>query len=110
LGGARERGVEGSAAAWRARDCAELNTIALECALALGARASSRLAGLPDDAFEHDGQLTKREIRAVTLARLAPLPGEALWDIGAGRAEPLGARHVWRPLLPVTQLVAAKPG
>ncbi len=39
---------------------------------------------MPDDAFEHDGQLTKREVRAVTLARLAPLPGETLWDIGAG--------------------------
>ena len=40
--------------------------------------------GLPDDAFEHDGQLTKREVRAVTLARLAPLPGQMLWDVGAG--------------------------
>jgi precorrin-6Y C5,15-methyltransferase (decarboxylating) len=49
-----------------------------------GTQALSRLAGLPDDAFEHDGQLTKREVRAVTLARLAPLPGETLWDIGAG--------------------------
>jgi precorrin-6Y C5,15-methyltransferase (decarboxylating) len=43
-----------------------------------------RLAGLPDDAFEHDGQLTKREVRAMTLAALGPLPGETLWDIGAG--------------------------
>ena len=43
-----------------------------------------RLAGLPDDAFEHDGQLTKREVRAATLAALAPLPGETLWDVGAG--------------------------
>src|SRR5208282_3184344 len=41
-------------------------------------------AGLPDDAFEHDGQLTKREVRAATLAALAPLPGETLWDVGAG--------------------------
>jgi len=40
-------------------------------------RLASRLAGLPDDAFEHDGQLTKREVRAITLARLAPLP--AAW-------------------------------
>ncbi len=39
---------------------------------------------MPDAAFEHDGQLTKREVRAATLARLAPLPGETLWDIGAG--------------------------
>ncbi|MBB4663743.1 precorrin-6Y C5,15-methyltransferase (decarboxylating) subunit CbiT [Conexibacter arvalis] len=40
--------------------------------------------GLPDDAFDHDGQLTKRHVRAVTLAALAPLPGELLWDVGAG--------------------------
>ena len=50
----------------------------------LGGRPYALLAGLPDDAFENDGQLTKREVRAVTLARLAPLPGETLWDIGAG--------------------------
>ena len=49
-----------------------------------GANPLSRLAGLPDDAFEHDGQLTKREVRAMTLARLAPLAGEMLWDLGAG--------------------------
>lgn len=40
--------------------------------------------GLPDEAYEHDGQLTKREIRALTLARLAPAPGQVLWDVGAG--------------------------
>ncbi|GAA4958170.1 hypothetical protein GCM10023205_20910 [Yinghuangia aomiensis] len=40
--------------------------------------------GLPDEAFDHDGQLTKREIRALTLAALAPRPGELLWDVGAG--------------------------
>src|SRR5262249_28966075 len=62
----------------------DLNTIALECCAGPDARPLSRLAGLPDDAFEHDGQMTKREVRAVTLAALAPLPGETLWDIGAG--------------------------
>ncbi|MDH3235156.1 MAG: precorrin-6Y C5,15-methyltransferase (decarboxylating) subunit CbiT, partial [Alphaproteobacteria bacterium] len=41
-------------------------------------------AGLPDEAFANDGQLTKREVRAATLAVLAPLPGELLWDVGAG--------------------------
>lgn len=40
--------------------------------------------GLPDDAYAHDGQITKREVRAVTLAALAPAPGELLWDVGAG--------------------------
>ena len=44
----------------------------------------SRLAGLPDTAYHHDGQLTKREVRAMTLAALAPLPGQLLWDVGAG--------------------------
>jgi precorrin-6Y C5,15-methyltransferase (decarboxylating) len=44
----------------------------------------SLLGGLPDDAFEHDGQLTKRDLRASALARLAPIPGELLWDVGAG--------------------------
>ena len=41
-------------------------------------------AGLPDEAFAHDGQISKREVRAVTLAALAPRRGELLWDVGAG--------------------------
>lgn len=49
-----------------------------------GAARLPTLAGLPDDAFRHDGQITKRDVRAVTLARLAPAPGERLWDVGAG--------------------------
>jgi precorrin-6B C5,15-methyltransferase / cobalt-precorrin-6B C5,C15-methyltransferase len=84
LGGPREAMLSSEAEAWGERRTADLNTIALECRPAPGARAWSRLAGLPDDAFEHDGQLTKRELRAITLARLAPLPGEMLWDVGAG--------------------------
>jgi precorrin-6B C5,15-methyltransferase / cobalt-precorrin-6B C5,C15-methyltransferase len=44
----------------------------------------SRVPGLPDDAFRHDGQLTKREVRAATIAALAPTPGQLLWDVGAG--------------------------
>jgi precorrin-6Y C5,15-methyltransferase (decarboxylating) len=47
-------------------------------------RAYSRTAGIADAMFEHDGQITKREIRAVTLSALAPRRGELLWDIGAG--------------------------
>src|SRR5690606_37005128 len=41
-------------------------------------------AGLPDAAFEHDGQLTKRDVRASALARLAPRAGELRWDVGSG--------------------------
>ena len=40
--------------------------------------------GLADNSFSHDGQITKSPIRALTLAALAPRPGELLWDIGAG--------------------------
>ena len=84
LGGARERVASMAAEEWGADEVARLNTIALECRAAPDARPLSRLAGLPDDSFEHDGQLTKREIRAATLASLAPLWGETLWDVGAG--------------------------
>jgi precorrin-6B C5,15-methyltransferase / cobalt-precorrin-6B C5,C15-methyltransferase len=84
LGSDREGCESATAAKWGERRTADLNTIALECEAGPDARPLSRLAGLPDDVFEHDGQLTKREVRAVTLAALAPLPGETLWDIGAG--------------------------
>jgi precorrin-6B C5,15-methyltransferase / cobalt-precorrin-6B C5,C15-methyltransferase len=84
LGGARETAQCGTAADWGDKTCADLNTIALECVAGPGARALSSVAGLPDHAFEHDGQLTKREVRAAAIARLAPLNGETLWDIGAG--------------------------
>ncbi|MBV8505639.1 MAG: precorrin-6y C5,15-methyltransferase (decarboxylating) subunit CbiE [Alphaproteobacteria bacterium] len=84
LGGSRETIIAGEAHSWGERRVSDLNTIALACIPGPGARALPRLAGLPDDAFEHDGQLTKREVRAMTLAALAPLPGDTLWDIGAG--------------------------
>ena len=84
LGGSRETIIAGEAHSWGDRRVPDLNTIAIACIPGRGARALPRLAGLPDDAFEHDGQLTKREVRAATLAALAPLPGETLWDIGAG--------------------------
>jgi precorrin-6Y C5,15-methyltransferase (decarboxylating) len=84
LGGPAEAIGNVTAAEWGERRVADLNTIALECRAAPGARGLSRLAGLPDEAFEHDGQLTKREVRAATLAALAPVWGEHLWDVGAG--------------------------
>jgi precorrin-6Y C5,15-methyltransferase (decarboxylating) len=84
LGGPKESKIVAEAAGWSERRVADLNTIALECRPGPGVRPLSRLAGLPDEAFEHDGQLTKREVRAATLAALAPLHGEVLWDVGAG--------------------------
>ena len=61
-----------------------LNLVALEVKAGAGSRVLPLTPGLDDRLFEHDGQLTKREIRALTLAALAPRRGELLWDIGAG--------------------------
>ena len=84
MGGAKERRIEGTAARWRARRAAEFNTIAVECRAGADARVYARAPGLPDDAYLNDGQLTKRAVRAATLAALTPLPGRLLWDVGAG--------------------------
>jgi precorrin-6Y C5,15-methyltransferase (decarboxylating) len=84
MGGERERRIDATAETWPLGRVAALNTLAIECRPGPAARPLSRLAGLPDDAFEHDGQITKRSVRAATLAALAPLPGELLWDVGAG--------------------------
>ncbi|MDH2424871.1 precorrin-6y C5,15-methyltransferase (decarboxylating) subunit CbiE [Sphaerisporangium sp. TRM90804] len=84
LGGPGESVERGTAEAWTAPAASALNVIAVECAPGPGAEPLARVPGLPDSAFEHDGQLTKREVRAVSLSRLAPLPGELLWDVGAG--------------------------
>ncbi|PYY72106.1 cobalamin biosynthesis bifunctional protein CbiET [Pseudomonas jessenii] len=84
LGGEAERRVDGMASGWDDALIADLNLIAIECIAEPNTLRLSRLAGLPDSAFQHDGQLTKRDVRAITLARLAPVPGELLWDVGAG--------------------------
>ncbi|MGH6944961.1 MAG: precorrin-6y C5,15-methyltransferase (decarboxylating) subunit CbiE, partial [Geminicoccaceae bacterium] len=84
LDGARERRIEGPAGAWREARFAPLNAVAIECVAGPGALVLGEAPGLPDDAFRSDGMLTKREVRAATLARLAPLPGQCLWDVGAG--------------------------
>jgi precorrin-6Y C5,15-methyltransferase (decarboxylating) len=84
LGGDDERRIDGRADQWSPGDVAALNLVALECRATEGAPRLPLTCGLPDDAFRHDGQLTKRDVRAITLARLAPTPGELLWDVGAG--------------------------
>lgn len=80
LGGPAERRVDGWARDWSHPAGDPLNVVAIECA----GPARPTVPGLPDDAFEHDGQITKRDLRASALARLAPTPGELLWDVGAG--------------------------
>ena len=84
LGGAKERIRATTAAGFDLAGIAELNVVGVEVVAAPGARIIAYAPGLADDLFEHDGQITKREIRAVTLSSLAPLRGELLWDIGAG--------------------------
>jgi precorrin-6Y C5,15-methyltransferase (decarboxylating) len=84
LGGPRENRRDALAREWGDGPVADLNTVAVECVAASGTGITARVPGLPDDVFEHDGMLTKREVRAATLAALAPLPGQLLWDVGAG--------------------------
>lgn len=84
LGGPNERVSESTAETFKPRDIAALNLVAIEIVAPHSATFIPLTPGLPDTWFESDGQLTKREIRAVTLSALAPWPGACLWDIGAG--------------------------
>lgn len=81
LGGPEERIRAAHAASFARKDIAAPVAMAIEVA---GAAGLPRTPGLPDEAFVHDGQITKRPVRALTLSALAPRPGELLWDIGAG--------------------------
>jgi precorrin-6Y C5,15-methyltransferase (decarboxylating) len=80
LGGPAER--VRTATDWTRETHDRLAIVAVACST--GGRPLSRTPGLPDDVFDSDGALTKQEVRAVTLAALAPLPGQLLWDVGAG--------------------------
>jgi precorrin-6Y C5,15-methyltransferase (decarboxylating) len=84
MGGPAESRIAGTAATWGKPAVPAFNTLAVKCRFDAGARPLPRVPGLPDEAFRHDGQLTKREQRAITLAALAPMPGQLLWDVGAG--------------------------
>ncbi|CAM3709676.1 precorrin-6y C5,15-methyltransferase (decarboxylating) subunit CbiE [Kibdelosporangium persicum] len=80
LGDTAENQVVGVAEQWQGSSD-PLNVIAIECH---GGELLPNVPGLPDEAYESDGQLTKREVRAITLSRLAPVPGQLLWDVGGG--------------------------
>ncbi len=87
LDGPRERWTEARAEDWgagRIEPPADLHVLAVACEAAEGTAVLARVPGLPDAAFAHDGVMTKREVRAATLAKLGPLPGQALWDVGCG--------------------------
>lgn len=80
VGSSTESSVSGTASSWSVSSPA-LNVIAIEVS---GNGLASWAPGLPDSAYENDGQLTKRDLRASALARLMPAPGQLLWDVGAG--------------------------
>ncbi|MFI8290492.1 precorrin-6y C5,15-methyltransferase (decarboxylating) subunit CbiE [Streptomyces sp. ms191] len=85
LGSPHERLVDTTADGWAPDEAADpLNIVALDCVRSADAPRLGLTPGLPDEVFEHDGQLTKRHVRAATLAALAPAPGELLWDVGGG--------------------------
>ncbi|MBD1548938.1 precorrin-6y C5,15-methyltransferase (decarboxylating) subunit CbiE [Roseibium aggregatum] len=83
MGGEKERIVSGSADDW-CETVADFNTLALEIVADPGTAFRPRVPGLADDAFVHDGKMTKREVRSITLAHLMPYSGALLWDIGLG--------------------------
>ena len=81
MGGAHQRIRNATAASFDLSDVQAPVAVAIDLPANIGL---SRASGLPDDAFTHDGQITKRPVRALTLSALAPRAGERLWDIGAG--------------------------
>jgi len=83
MGGNDEARFDGNAESW-AHVVPPFNTLAVECVAAPDAALLPRVPGLADDLFQHDGTMTKQEVRAVTLAKLMPMRGALLWDIGTG--------------------------
>ena len=107
LGGEKERMHRAIAESYRADDAvADLNTLAIECVAGPGTPLLSRTPGLADAHYEHDGQLTKREVRAITLAALGPAPGQLLWDVGAGCGS-IGIE--WMRTHPECRAIAVEP-
>ncbi len=84
MGGAGENRISNTAVMWGSLTVDPFHTLAIECVPEPDAPLLPTVPGLPDDAYRHDGQLTKREVRAATLAALGPTPGALLWDVGAG--------------------------
>ncbi len=84
LGGPDERTTSSKAVDFAEASIGDFYVLAIDCVAAPDAPLLPTIPGLPDEAFLSDGQLTKRETRAATLAKLAPAPGALLWDVGAG--------------------------
>jgi len=83
MGGKDEQRFDGVAESWD-HVVPAFNTLAVECVAAPDAALLPRVPGLADDLFQSDGTMTKQEIRAATVAKLMPMRGALLWDIGCG--------------------------
>jgi len=106
MGGAKEARLDGTAANWPHPPGADFNTIAVRLSAPERPVALGTTPGLDDSLFESDGQLTKREVRAATLAALRPGPGQLLWDVGAGS----GSISIeWLRTDPLARAVAIEP-
>jgi precorrin-6Y C5,15-methyltransferase (decarboxylating) len=88
------------------RPHSRLSIVAIDCRAEPDTPLRPRTPGLPEDAFEQDGQITKHEIRAVALAALAPVPGQLLWDVGAGSGS-IGIE--WMRTHPASRAIAIEP-
>ena len=108
LGGPREQIFKKTAQAIHmTRETVDpLNTLGIEIRASRGARILPLASGLEDDLFEHDGQITKREIRAITLSSLRPRQGQVLWDIGAGSGS---VSIEWMLRHPANRAIAVEP-
>jgi precorrin-6Y C5,15-methyltransferase (decarboxylating) len=84
LGGPAERITSSPAVDLDVATIGDFYVLGIDCVASADAILLTRTPGLPDSAFQHDGQLTKREIRAATVAKLMPSAGQVLWDVGAG--------------------------
>ncbi|AZN71414.1 precorrin-6y C5,15-methyltransferase (decarboxylating) subunit CbiE [Georhizobium profundi] len=106
LGGPKERIVHLNASGADGYRFADFNTLAITCIADADVVIDGAMSGLPDDAFEHDGQMTKREIRAAVLAHLRPGGSRLLWDVGAG----CGSIAVeWLRAAPLARAIAIEP-
>jgi precorrin-6Y C5,15-methyltransferase (decarboxylating) len=83
-----------------------LAIVGIECIADPGTTPLPRTPGLPEDAFDTDGQITKREVRALVLAALVPVPGQLLWDVGAGSGS-VGIE--WMRVHPASRAIAIEP-
>ncbi len=106
LGGEAERITASTASTWGEKPVDPLHAIAIECARDPQTPLMALTPGLADSAFESDGALTKRHVRAATLAALGPAPGALLWDVGAGSGS---IAIEWLRAEPTARAIAIEP-